>query len=154
MDAISSYVTLEEAQCYFDLRLYSEAWQTASRQTRIQALSTATTLLEEIPWLGRRESENQEFEWPRILKRDGDAEFPKNIKKACYELALNLLSNETVLDQETERIKRVRSAKTEVEFFEDIDSARVFPSRVMDLLDPYIDFSRWPGRTVEVWRFN
>jgi len=118
----NSYVTLSEANSYFEDRLDAAAWDNTSSELREQALVTATRNLDEMSWQGSAVSESQALAFPRIgafrdtsrgfklaftssytysvtdevetsLKRD-----IRLIRQATYELAYHLLNNDGLLD--------------------------------------------------------
>lgn len=109
---MNSYVTLQEAQDYFETRLHSEPWDTYSVQDRNKALATATRQIDRLNFAGEkhaayeyRESLNtnlytkaqekaiaeagltQTLQFPR----GSDTEVPNDIKIACMEIAFELL---------------------------------------------------------------
>jgi hypothetical protein len=102
------YVTLAEANAYFNNRVQSSTWHTTDSDVKEKALITATSLLDELQWTGIAVSEDQTLAFPRsgsyFDPRLGyeivldDETIPNQIKIATYELALHLLSNEGILD--------------------------------------------------------
>lgn len=69
----NSYVSLQEAANYLDLRLGIDDWQTAEPDDKVRALLMATKSLEKENWLGDRATTTQALAWPRlgVAKRDG-----------------------------------------------------------------------------------
>lgn len=98
----NSYVTVVEAGLYFDNHVYASAWATVpnAEATLIYAATLLDTL---VNFFGLKETLTQSMEWPRILPTtsDYDGIIPKQIKNAQCELALYLLSNDSVIDQES-----------------------------------------------------
>lgn len=118
----NSYVTLTEADSYFEDRLDASDWQLAPQSIREQALVTATRILEEKSWEGVSVSETQALAFPRSgsfadtsrgfsIAFTNDYAFPSSnetetslgrdiqlLRKACYELAYHLLNNEGLTD--------------------------------------------------------
>lgn len=84
---MTPYVTLEEAQSYFDERLNSEAWDEATDVDRLKALKTATRAINNLRFVGSKAILTQENEFPRL----GMTVVPTAIKEATCELALQLL---------------------------------------------------------------
>lgn len=104
----NAYATVLEADAYFADRLDSTAWSSAADTRKSQALITAAKLLEDIRWVGTAISESQPLAFPRngeffdprlgILVSLDNVTVPTRIVQANYELALHLLTNESVLD--------------------------------------------------------
>lgn len=94
----NSYVSLAEADEIAATRLFSQAWSNATEPTRVQALITATTLLDRMQWEGRPVIPSQPLAWPRVSERclagyPLAAEIIPPIVTATVELALHLLSS-------------------------------------------------------------
>ncbi len=85
--AATPYLTVNEAQEYFDDRLNSEAWDEATEVDKYRALVTATRAINNLRFVGQKATVNQENEFPRL----GQTVVPKSIKEATCELALQLL---------------------------------------------------------------
>ena len=68
----NSYVSLSEADGYFEARLDGDTWPTFSSNKRTQALLKAAKRLDQINWLGARADTAQALAWPRVgvAKRD------------------------------------------------------------------------------------
>lgn len=119
----NSYVTLNEADSYFEDRLDASAWQEASDLYREQALVTATRMLEQKDWEGVSVSETQTLAFPRSgsfydpsrgvrqvfnttyafpsTTDETEGSLTRDIqllRQACYELAYHLLNNEGLTD--------------------------------------------------------
>jgi hypothetical protein len=110
----NSYVTVAEADTYFDARLNTEAWTTTA-DNRTRALLMAAQRLDRENWLGNRVTSTQRLAWPRMYveKVDGigvgygwgygggygwpfgdvysSTEIPQRIKDAQCEIALAFL---------------------------------------------------------------
>jgi len=80
-----SYVTVVDAQLYFDKRLNTAAWDTSDEQ--LKALENATLIIDRLAFKGSRTEESQDNEFPR----DGDTTVPTEIQYATAEIALALL---------------------------------------------------------------
>lgn len=104
----NSYVTVEEADAYFEDRLDAAAWADEEDEGRkSKALVTATSLLDALCWTGYAVSESQALAFPRVgcyfdPRLGYDIAFsstvPDRIVKANYELAYHLLNNDGLLD--------------------------------------------------------
>ena len=82
-----SYLDRLDANDYFNGRLNSEAWEDAANTDRNKALITATKMIEQLNFIGIKNSEDQEFQFPR----GGDSTTPQEILDAVCELAYELL---------------------------------------------------------------
>ena len=95
----NSYVTLAEANTYFETVPDSTAWDGKTGDQRNRALISATRWIDALSFYGNRCTETQALKWPREdYKVDGIALactlIPEPIKTATYELA-NALANDT-----------------------------------------------------------
>ena len=86
---MSYYGTLVEAAEYFTTKRLdkSDLWSAESNERREIALEEATMLIDTLTFIGERADEDQELEFPR----GEDTEVPLDIRRACYEIAYNLL---------------------------------------------------------------
>lgn len=119
---VNSYVTLSEADSYFEDRLDAAGWVNAGSELQEQALVTATRMLDEMRWQGRVSDADQALAFPRVgafqddsrglrlafsstytYSADDETETDLNrdirlIRQANYELAYHLLNNDGLLD--------------------------------------------------------
>ena len=106
----NSYVEVLDADDYFETRIDAANWTAASETIKEQALVTATTIIDERPWIGSAVSPSQALAWPRknALYYDtrmgqdikfAENEVPERVKTAIYEQALHLIDNEDLLLQ-------------------------------------------------------
>ena len=95
----NSYVTLAEANTYFETVPDSTTWTNKTDDQKNRALISATRWLDGLNFYGDRCDESQALKWPRNNYHVDDVELactsiPANIKYAQYELA-RALANET-----------------------------------------------------------
>ena len=96
--ASNSYVSVEDAQAYFDGRLNVGPWTAANQLTKETALVAATARLEQESFRGWRFDDAQRLKWPRdgVIDEDGvafaPAVIPDRVKFATCELALHMLT--------------------------------------------------------------
>ena len=95
----NSYVTLAEANTYFETVPDSTTWDNKTDDQKNRALISATRWIDSLNFYGDRCDEDQALKWPRNNYEVDDVELactaiPKNIKYAQYELA-RALANET-----------------------------------------------------------
>lgn len=114
----NSYVEIAEADTYFETRVDSTNWVSASTETKERALVTATQLIDDHAWIGSAVSSSQALAWPRkyatyLNPRLGltvsidEATVPKEVKVAVYEQALHLLNNENLLAGTTQTFESI-----------------------------------------------
>lgn len=100
----NSYLTIEEADAYFEDRLYSTVWEEADDTVKAQALIAATKVMDDKSWVGTMASSLQVLAWPRIgtyfdpklgsfTTLDSEV-VPERITRATCELAIHLIANE------------------------------------------------------------
>jgi len=104
----NSYVSIADANEYFDTRIDSANWFSAITDVKEQALVTATSMVDDNAWLGSAVSSSQALAWPRnnviyYSNKMGaqitiaNTVVPTQVKIAVYEQALHLINNEDVL---------------------------------------------------------
>lgn len=102
----NTYVTLAEADAYFEARLFCDAWTGATSTTKKQALATACRKLNALPLKGVKELSTQTLAFPRCYRlpyatqtryapysewETCDTDVPDAVKRAQMEEALALL---------------------------------------------------------------
>jgi len=92
----TAYLTIPEAQTYFDGRLNADCWDDAVDAERTKALLQATRAIDRLNFRGELASSGQALQFPR----GDDSVVPDDIKCACAEEALALLEGK---DPEMER---------------------------------------------------
>lgn len=85
----SPYISVDDAQSYFDTRLRSDAWDDASVSDRTKALATATRSIDRLNFIRYKADDNQPNEFPRV----DQTSIPQDILLACCEEALALLDD-------------------------------------------------------------
>lgn len=97
----NSYLSLADANSYFEARRNPETWSSADESAREQALRVGTDYLDSKygdQWVGIRSTKAQALDWPRALAYDVDGypievdEVPKRLKHATAEMALRYLT--------------------------------------------------------------
>jgi hypothetical protein len=81
------YCTVEDADKYFEKRLYIESWVWAQFPDKESALWQATKAIDRQLLKGRKTDQSQALAFPRYP----DTEVPEAVKEACCEEALALL---------------------------------------------------------------
>lgn len=117
----NSYVTLAEANSYFEARLHTSVWDAASDDDRNRALAMATKRIEQENFYGDRASSAQKLKFPRVNigYLDGillDDTIPNILKEAQFELAIHLLSvNMTLKGVATDAYKEIQVGSIKVQ---------------------------------------
>jgi hypothetical protein len=103
----NSYATVAETDTYFADRLDVAAWTSADAPSKAQALVTATSILDEMPWTGTAIGEAQPLAFPRSGEyfdpRIGTnitftMTSPTRLVTATMDLAYHLLNNDGLQD--------------------------------------------------------
>jgi hypothetical protein len=151
------YVTLSEADSYFEDRLDVAAWEDADCELKEQALTTATAILDDMAWAGQVKDIDQSLAFPRAgsfmdtsrglrvsfstytfvttdeeessLKRD-----MRLLRKATYELAYHLVNNGGLMDR-TGSVENIKVGSIEIT---EVQDASVFPSIVRKIVAPML----------------
>jgi hypothetical protein len=146
----NSYVTIADADTYFETRIDSAEWETADDETKEQALVTATQLIDERHWIGAAVSSSQALAWPRknAIYYDprmgqqitvANDEVPSQIKIAVYEQALHLVQNEDLIAQKTQTFESISVGSISLsDSNNDVTKTSITPSIIIRPLRPLI----------------
>jgi len=94
---LPTYGSVEKADNFFSWLLEGQRWTaTLDRRKKMQALVSATKLIERLNFAGTKASASQDLQFPRGT----DTLVPVEIEEATYEVALALLKG---IDPDTER---------------------------------------------------
>ena len=85
----NSFISLEDADAYFDERFDSKEWLDADEEVKEQLLITATKKINMFDFIGEKNEVSQPLEFPRKFGT------PQDIKDAVCEEAISLLKDET-----------------------------------------------------------
>lgn len=138
----NSYITRANATTYFDERLNSGAWTSASDADKDRALIQATRRLDQEDWQGVRVTTGQALDWPRYWATDEDGEeyaadaIPQPIQDATCELALRFLNDgttDTLADTGLEEFAEAKIGPMEVKRNRSYKAGQL-PENVMRLL--------------------
>ena len=84
------YGSLNNAIAYFEQRLHSKGFKSASQTDRQKALSMATQIVDSLNFTGSKTTEDQPLEFPRC----GLTSEPIDIQVATYEIADSILKGD------------------------------------------------------------
>lgn len=102
----NSYLSVEDADQYFDNHSAPVAWTSAVLADKQNALRIATQYLDVVfgeVWVERRTNDEQALDWPRAFVNDSDGFavesdiIPQAIEDATAEMALRSISGTTLL---------------------------------------------------------
>ena len=145
-----SYVTIADADTYFETRIDSAEWEAADDETKEQALVTATQLIDERHWIGAAVSSSQALAWPRkdAIYYDprmgqqitiANDEVPSQVKIAVYEQALHLVQNEDLIAQKVQTFESISVGSIRLtDSNGDVTKTSITPSIIIKPLRPLI----------------
>ena len=146
----NSYVTIADADTYFETRIDAAEWDSSNDETKEQALVTATQLIDERHWIGAAVSSSQALAWPRknAIYYDprmgqqitvANNEVPSQVKIAVYEQALHLVQNEDLLAQKTQTFESISVGSISLsDSNNDVTKTSITPSIIIKPLRPLI----------------
>lgn len=147
---VNCYVSLAEAEAYFDTRIDAGAWHAADDEDKESALVTATSILDENHFIGVAVSSDQSLGWPRSGASSFDPklglevtytedEIPNRLMLATYEMAYHLLSNEDLLDQKTQTFEEISVGSiTLKDSNKDVSRTPIIPIMVNKFIKPLL----------------
>jgi len=164
----NSFVTLNEADSYFEDRMDASAWADAEDCLKEQALVTATLQLDEMPFGGQVVLNSQLLSFPRsgqfrdpsrgtreafssayVFTADNDeteASLNRDIRllrRATYELAYHLINNEGLMDK-TGSFENIQVGSIKIT---EVVDASSFPTQIRKILTPLLS-----GGSTRYWR--
>lgn len=83
-----SYISVADAETYFANRIGADAWDIATNTRKTKALEHGTSIIDHLPIAGSKTVSSQTNQFPR----SPDLTVPSDVKYACAEIALALLS--------------------------------------------------------------
>lgn len=98
----NSYLSVSGADSIADSMVDPGAWATATTDTKVRALITATNGLNTLEWIGTRTSTTQSLAWPRTDASCGDRtipsdDIPRELELATFDLANALITAPALL---------------------------------------------------------
>jgi hypothetical protein len=90
-----SYISVADANAYFDKRLNADKWAAASDDNKAKALIMAQIEMSFLRWYGDKSESTQALDWPRSgFSEIEEDEIPQLVKSAQCEFALALLKED------------------------------------------------------------
>lgn len=141
----NSYVTLVEAEAYFETRIHSSTWTAITSDSQKESLLISSTSMIDwyITWKGVKTSTTQSLQWPRtsVIRRDGTEVatniIPNDVKTAVYELALSSIASDRTADSNLAGIKKVQVSTLLVQATDggyDSTEAQTIPEKIKRIL--------------------
>lgn len=140
----NSYSTKTEADDYMATRIHASAWSSATAADKEAVLIWATRLLDQLSWQGAKAATTQALRWPRsgVIDRDGysveDGAIPQDLKEACAEYALHLLSTDLTASPDTAGFSKIKVGSIELEV-DSFDREDGVPDSVLSLITYAVD---------------
>ena len=133
------YITVDDADTYFENRYGVDSWDTADDTDKLKALKDATIRIDRLNYIGRKNDDEQEKQFPRY----DDTTVPEDIQYACAEIAFALLDG---IDPEREmellamKSQGLASARSTYDrtFVPEYLSAGIPSSLAWQFLKPYL----------------
>ena len=142
------YLTLADAESYFEAHAFSTDWDNADADTKTRALITAARLIDEHAlFKGRATTSTQRLQWPRCGMRTvtgccmADTILPERVQQATAELARFLLVSDRTSDTDAERegLKALTAGPVSLTFDRITTSGeRILPDEVIAMLQPWL----------------
>ncbi len=108
----NTYVTIEEADEYFNEKLGADFWADLDETSKEKALVTASRQIDIQPFLGRKADPEQEMSFPRII-RGKKYDVLNRIKAAVCEQTFELFSNDY---ENTSNVKSISLGAASITF--------------------------------------
>jgi len=84
---MTPYIDITDANEYFLTRYNVDSWDEASDVDKLRTLCEATTRIDRLNFIGKKNDQDQEYQFPRY----DDTTVPIDIQYACAEIAFALL---------------------------------------------------------------
>ena len=141
----NSYISLADANTYFDSRLHKSDWTGATTPDKTIALIWATRLLDAwVDWKGYRTKEDQALRWPRYDVYDLDSWLidsdivPQFLQDATCELAMHLIGQDSTAQPDTVGFAELKLGDLALKVDpSDRDKYGALPDSVLSIVEPY-----------------
>ena len=162
----NSYVTVDEADSYFETRIDSANWTAADDEIKESALVTATDLVDDNAWIGSAVSSSQALAWPRNNATYYDTRMgtsitigstivPDQVKEAVYEQALHLVDNEDLLQGKTQTFESISVGSISIsDSNNDVTRTSIKPKLVRNKIRLLLNKAYANGVGSQWWRAN
>lgn len=136
VDGANTYISLADAETYFEGRLHKSAWDEATEVNKKATMVQATRILDQyVKWYGSKVKSAQDRQWPMTGYANIDSNaIPIEIKDAECELSLVLLLQDTQAISETAGYKSIAVAGTVNLEIDKSDRIEVIPSFIWKII--------------------
>ena len=138
----NSYVTLADADAYFEDRMHSSVWDSFSEQEKV--LITSSQMLDwYTKWKGNKATAAQSMQWPRTgaIRPDGtviaDDALPPEVKTAVFELAFSNIGSDRTSDDPLAGIGQLKAGSLMIKSGPEKPNqtnAKVIPSHINNIV--------------------
>ena len=139
----NSFISVADADTYMTSRIYQTDWDSATNDTKERALVTATSHINNLPWLGTKKTQTQSLEFPRSSMYDRNGYFvtstaiPGFVENATCELAFSLVKSDRISDTGTEGFSSMKVGPLQLSS-NPKDRKEVIPEYVIDMVRYYL----------------
>ncbi len=142
----NSYISVADADEYFNTRLNSDAWLNADTATKEAALIQATRTIDVLyDWSGEKTSSDQPLDWPRSGVYDCDGNeldentIPEAVENATCEEAIYLISGDPLTTPSliSQGFKRAKLGDMEIEVAD--SSSLILPDKIASMARDFLD---------------
>ncbi len=148
----NSYITLADAETYFETRLHKSSWDDETDDNKTIALIWATRLLDDyFIWDGFKVSTGQALMWPRsnIFDIEGNSvssgSIPTFLANATAEYAMFLLDEDKSIEDGTKGFSRITLSGLDI-YIDKNDRKGVIPQSVYAMVRNYGEVSYYKRR--------
>ena len=133
-----TYVTLAEAETFFNNRLIDSAWDDATNDNRSKALNMSASALNRLNYAGKRNSLTQVHPFPR----DDDSVIPQIMQDACCLVAAKFLDDFTIDQLRDEARFKIQGYSTVKTTYKDGDlphyMSGIPSAEAWDMIQPFL----------------
>lgn len=143
----NTYVTLAEAETYFEARVHTSTWDALEIDSKNRQLKSATDFINQEEFLGKLVGTTQALEFPRlelplVRGREVNSIIPKQIKTATFEMAFAMIAEDKTQDGTEGAVEEFQAGSFKLKFKLDENDNASFsttklPDYVESLLAPF-----------------
>lgn len=138
---VNSYVSVSDADTYFNERLYADDWTSADSTTKEKALVMARRFIDQQQFSGERANADQLLAWPRSGIAGVDSSVvPQDVVFAQCELALAFIRSDLTVNNATFGVRSLREQVGPIvteTVYDGRAPVRTLPDAVSAFLRPY-----------------
>lgn len=132
----NSYISVADADAYFNNRLNSTNWESADPDDKSRALVMATDRIEQEKFQGRKVDSGQRLQWPRYEVYDKNDDLyatdaiPRPVQNATCELAILLLGSDYLKESKLSQFNAIRVGPIALDIRQPVSSGKL-PAAVL-----------------------